>query len=149
MGHTPHKFEEPLNLLQMSATMTASSNAAASANRKLAPHNGASFPVAEPDTHRFATSEHRLGHECGERHPLAIRGGHTQDATRSGCDTHPSGNAVPRRGFASGWSPKCWLRGCAVNAKVNSPSPALLALLALGPLMVVGLIVGSTVQASS
>jgi hypothetical protein len=42
---------------------------------------GRKFPVTEPDTHRIATSEHGVNQECGERHPLAVRGGHERDAT--------------------------------------------------------------------
>jgi hypothetical protein len=42
---------------------------------------GRKFPVTEPNTHRIATGEHSVGHECGDRHPLAIGGGHKRDAT--------------------------------------------------------------------
>jgi hypothetical protein len=45
------------------------------------------LPVAEPDAHRIATGEHGVGHECGECHPLAMRGGHKPDATPLGLVT--------------------------------------------------------------
>ena len=45
---------------------------------------GRQLPVAEPDAHCIATGEHGVGQECGERHPLAIRGGHKRDATPGG-----------------------------------------------------------------
>ena len=45
---------------------------------------GRKLPVAEPDAHGIAAGKHGVRQECGERHPLAIRGGHERDATPHG-----------------------------------------------------------------